>query len=107
MVLIKKKKKKKKWKETEGRGSVVKCGKMSFEGEDDCENPVRLSIYDGPMKTVEYTWVNIWCMLDCNLLQNCKNTLPFCIVDQLVINAKVETLFYMSFYRGSDTDCID
>ena len=85
----------KKWKETEGRGSVAKCGKMSFEREGDCESLVRLSIYDGPMKTVEYIWVNIWSMLDSILSQNCKNTLPFCTVDQLVISAKVETLFYV------------
>ena len=29
-----------------------------------CENPVRFSLNDGPMETVEYMWVNIWCMLD-------------------------------------------
>ena len=29
-----------------------------------CENPVRLSMHDGPMETVKYAWVNIWCMLD-------------------------------------------
>ena len=28
------------------------------------ENPVGLSMYDGPIKTVEYMLVNIWCMLD-------------------------------------------
>ena len=28
------------------------------------ENPVRLFIYDGPMKTVEYMREYIWCMLD-------------------------------------------
>ena len=28
-----------------------------------CENPIGLSMYDGPMETVEYIWVNI-CMLD-------------------------------------------
>ena len=28
-----------------------------------CKHPVRLSIQDGPMKTVEYMWVSIQCML--------------------------------------------
>ena len=28
-----------------------------------CENPVGLSMYDGSIETVEYIWVNIWCML--------------------------------------------
>ena len=42
----------------------MKCREASFEGEGFCENPVGLSMYDGPMETVEYIWVNIWCMLD-------------------------------------------
>ena len=29
-----------------------------------CENPVRLSMYEGHMETVEYTWLNIWCIFD-------------------------------------------
>ena len=29
-----------------------------------CENPMELSMYEGPMETVEYIWVNIWYMLD-------------------------------------------
>ena len=32
---------------TERRGSIVKCGKCCFRGA--CENPVRLSMCDGPM----------------------------------------------------------
>ena len=28
-----------------------------------CENPVRLSMDEGHMETVEYTWLNIWYML--------------------------------------------
>ena len=39
-------------------GSVIR-------GTGGCENPVGLSMYDGPMETVEYIWVNIWCILDC------------------------------------------
>ena len=42
---------------------MVKCGEMLFEGGGACENPVRLSMYDGPMETVKYRCVNIWCML--------------------------------------------
>ena len=48
---------------------MVKCGEMLFEGgggggwgRGACENPVRLSMYDGPMETVKYRCVNIWCM---------------------------------------------
>ena len=29
-----------------------------------CENPLRLSMYDGPMETAKYKCVNIWCILD-------------------------------------------
>ena len=29
-----------------------------------CENPKELSLDDCPMETVEYIWMNIWCMLD-------------------------------------------
>ena len=28
------------------------------------ENPMRFSLNDGPMETVEYMWINIWYMLD-------------------------------------------
>ena len=47
---------------TEGRGSIVKCGKTLLE-ERGLQKPVGLSLYDGPIKTVRYIWVNIWCML--------------------------------------------
>lgn len=47
---------------TEGRGSIVKCGKTLFEGRG-LQKPVGLSLYDGPIKTVRYIGVNIWCML--------------------------------------------
>ena len=41
---------------------MVKCGEplWSPQGEGACENSVRLSMYDGTMKTVKYMWVNIW-----------------------------------------------
>ena len=36
----------------------------AVRGGGTCKNPVRLSMYNGPMETVECMWVNIWCMLD-------------------------------------------
>ena len=49
----------------------MKCGEIPFEGggggvgwRGACENPVRLSMCDGPMETVKYMCVSIWCMLD-------------------------------------------
>ena len=42
----------------------MKCRETPFLGEGACENPVGLSRYDGPVETVEYMLVNIWCMLD-------------------------------------------
>ena len=54
--------------ETEGRGSTVKWRETTLKGGGVgggvCENPVRFSLNDGPMGTVEYMWVNIWYMLD-------------------------------------------
>ena len=71
---------KKKWEYREKCGEVLFGGKMG----GDCENPVGLSMYDAPMETVEYIWVNIMCMLDWISSHNCRNTLPLHIVDQLV-----------------------
>ena len=42
---------------------MVKCGKRCLKG-GTFKNPVRLSMYDDPMETIEYMWVNIWCMQD-------------------------------------------
>ena len=56
---------------------------------------VPLDMYVGPMETVEYILVNIWCMLDWIMSQNCRNTLPLHTVDQLVRSAKNEMLFYL------------
>ena len=39
-------------------------------------NSVGLSMCDGPIETVKYIWVNIWCMLDWIFSQYCKNPLP-------------------------------
>ena len=55
-----------------------------------------LSLYDGPMETFKYIWVNIWCMPKWILSQNCRNTLPLDTVDQLVRSANYETLLYFS-----------
>ena len=50
------------------RASIVKCGERLLEvaggGEGVCEIPMRLPMNDGAMETVEYIWVDIWCMLD-------------------------------------------
>ena len=53
-------------------------------------------MYDSPMETVEYIWVNIWCKLDWILSQNCRNKLPLHTVDQLVRSAKNKMLLYLS-----------
>ena len=42
---------------------MVKYGEIPLEG-GVCEIPVWLSRNDGAMETVEYIWVDIWCMLD-------------------------------------------
>ena len=34
-------------------------GRGEVGGGGACKNPVRLSMYDDPMETVEYMWVNI------------------------------------------------
>lgn len=36
------------------------------EGEEGggYENPMRLSMYVSQMESVQYTWVDIWCILD-------------------------------------------
>ena len=49
-----------------GRGFIVKFGDLCLRegGRRVCENPKGLSMYDGLIETVEYIWVNIWCMLD-------------------------------------------
>ena len=33
---------------------MFKCGEAPFQGERACENPVRLSVYDGLKETVKY-----------------------------------------------------
>ena len=60
---------------------MVRCGETLFEEGGTCETPMRLSMYDGAIETVDYMWVNIWCMLhaklDCWILsQSCRNTSP-------------------------------
>ena len=62
-------------KETEGRCFTVKWGEAPLERGDVMESGggggrgryvkiLRFSLNDGPMETVEYMRVNIWCMLD-------------------------------------------
>ena len=38
-----------------------------------CENPMRFSLNDGPMETLEYMWVNSWCILDW-IIEFCHKT---------------------------------
>ena len=49
--------------EAEMRGFMVKCGERRYR-ERVCEIPVRVPMSNGAMETVEYMWVDIWCMLD-------------------------------------------
>ena len=39
------------------------CVCVSVSEEGVCDN-LRFSLNDRPVETVEYIWVNIWCMLD-------------------------------------------
>ena len=62
---------------------MVRCEETLFYegGEGPCENPVRLSMYNGPVEAVDYMWVNIWCILHAKsdiwiLSQSCRNTRP-------------------------------
>ena len=32
---------------------------------------------DGVIETVEYMWVDIWCMLNWIMLQDCRNPFPW------------------------------
>ena len=64
-------------------GNAVRVLRVGF-----CENLVGLSMSDGPIETVKYIWINIWCMLDWILSQNCRNTRPLHTADQLVGSAK-------------------
>ena len=53
---------------------------------------VGLSMCDCLIETVKYIWVNIWCMLDWILSQNCRNTFPLhTAVEQLRVQ-KLNTL---------------
>ena len=76
---------------TEGRGSIVKCGKMLHEGKA-CENPVGWSSVWRSYKNCWIHLVNIWWMLDWMLSQNCRNTLSLHTVDQLASSAKSDRL---------------
>ena len=51
--------------EAEMRGFMVKRGTGQLEGGGRiCAISVRISMNNGTMETVEYTWVDLWCMLD-------------------------------------------
>ena len=48
------------------------------------------------METVEYIWVNIWCLLDWILSQNFGNTLPLHTFEGLLRDAKMIRCFIYS-----------
>ena len=54
------------------RGSIVKQVEIPLEGPCVREIPVRLSMNDGAVETVEYMRVDIWCMLDWIIGLCCK-----------------------------------
>ena len=33
-------------------------------GRGACKNPVGFSVYEGQIETIQYNWVNSWCMPD-------------------------------------------
>ena len=74
---------------SEMRGSTISGGRA-------CERPVGLSMYHGPIEFVEYSWVNIWCMLDWILSQNYRNTLPLHAVDQLARSIKIGMFLWLA-----------
>ena len=43
---------------------MLKFGETPLEREGHVKKTVILSMNDGPMETVDYMLVNIWCMLD-------------------------------------------
>ena len=61
-------------------GSRFKCRKMGWPSHRKKNffknDSVGLSMLDCLIETVKYIWVNISCMLDWILSQNCRNTLP-------------------------------
>ena len=62
-------------------------------------NSVVLSMWDRPIETVKNIWVNIWCIFDWILSQNCRNTLSLHhTVDQLARSAKTWKLFCLPYY---------
>ena len=65
----------------------VVCWGLMVVGRAACGNPMGFLMYDYPIETVEYIWMNIWCMLDWILSQSCRNTLPF--------HEKNETLLWL------------
>ena len=79
-------------------GSVVACeNPVGFSMCDclACENPVGFSMCDCPIETVKYIWVNIWCMLDWILSQNCRNTTSLdAVVPYQLLAANIDGVAY-------------
>ena len=77
-----------------------KCGQMAWPSHRKkkffVNNSVNLSMRYCPIETVKYIWVNIWCILDWILSQNCRNTLPLhATVEQLGVE-KLKTLLCLT-----------
>lgn len=45
------------------RFSSEMWGNAAF-GRGACKNPVGFSVYEGQIETIQYNWVNSWCMPD-------------------------------------------
>ena len=82
-------------------GARLKCKKMGWASYRKknffiLNDSVGLSMCDCLIETVKYIWVNIWCMLDWILSQNCRNTLPLhTAVEQLGVQ-KLKTLLCLT-----------
>ena len=74
---------KKKWEENRGKRFYSEMWRKAEKGA--CKNPVGLSMFDGPKETVEYMWVNIWCMPDW-IVGFCHKTAEIYFLDIQLIN---------------------
>ena len=49
-----------------------------------CENPMGLSMYEGPMETVKYVWVNIEKLQECTLSAESRSTGEECVFQRVI-----------------------
>ena len=74
---------------------MLKFGETPLEGEGHAKKSVRLSMNDGPMETVGYMLVNIWCMLDWIIrLAHKTSKINFLGISAQLLNAQNETLLW-------------